>query len=142
MDIDTVLFFVICILLLICFGIAGIIVSWLIAHSADQLEQQSVPVQRWPRPETEGQLPEGAVRFMQVSMRCCFCHSGLYPGPTDGVAQTFYCGNPACNSAFHFLIFTPNNLPLLPWGEFTGECPLWFINGRKHALNLYPKERS
>lgn len=85
---------------------------------------------RWTRPTDGGfvHLPDDMIRFMQEKMRCPYCKSELYEGPSGGASVNMFCGNPDCNSRFNV------GLPPIPFGEFTGPCPESFLNQRRTEI--------
>jgi hypothetical protein len=94
---------------------------------------------RWERPteDTLSPLPEEAVRFMWEHNFCPYCGSAIFEGPSGGLSQNVFCGNPDCNSRFNITMaglvgFPGAGAVAIPaWGEFTGTCPDDFIAWRR-----------
>jgi hypothetical protein len=71
-------------------------------------EKATAPVKLWRKPLPGADLEFEAVKFIDATWRCPFCHHVLEPSTgAHGMVQNYYCTNAACNSRFLILPMPP-----------------------------------
>lgn len=91
--------------------------------AVDTQEKETAPVLFWVKPEPGDDLPADAIKFMQVTKECPFCHSPLLNGPRGGSTQNFSCSNYVCNSRFNIMPLPPDHPNSFPFGQYMGANP-------------------
>lgn len=92
------------------------------SKAAERQEKETTPIQFWPKPEPGDDLPAEAIKFMQITKLCPFCHTDLLAGPRGGSTQNFFCSNIVCNSRFNIMPLPPEHPNSFPFGQFMGAC--------------------
>ncbi len=92
------------------------------SKAVDRNKRDTALLKFWAKPEPGDDLPANAIKFMQITKSCPFCHTELLAGPRGGVTQNFFCSNVVCNSRFNIMPLPPDHPHSFPFGQFMGPC--------------------